>query len=226
MGTILIIGCSKGIGLATTQKLMENGNRVIGISRNDCSAPSLHLKLDILSDELPTIDEPLDGLVYCPGSINLKPLRGLKPEDFTKDYEINVIGMVKALKHFLPALQKAAHPAVVLYSTVAVQLGMPFHASIAAAKGAVEGITRSLAAEWAPKIRVNCIAPSITDTPLAARLLDTDDKRKAAADRHPLKTIGDCSHIAAMTSFLLSPDAAFITGQIMHIDGGMSALKV
>jgi NAD(P)-dependent dehydrogenase (short-subunit alcohol dehydrogenase family) len=164
--------------------------------------------------------------VYCPGSINLKPFRSLKPDDFKKDLEVNVMGAVRVLQQYQSGLQKSAGSGVVLFSTVAVQTGMPYHASVAVAKGAVEGLVRSLAAEWAPVVRVNCIAPSLTDTPLAARLLDSDVKRQSSADRHPLKRVGDSEHIAALACFLLSDEAGFITGQVIKADGGISSIKL
>ena len=226
MKTIVVAGSSKGIGMQCAAQLMAEGHRVIGISRTPSDNVSLHIAADILEDELPPINETIDGIIYCPGTINLRPFRALKANDFRADFDTSIIGAVKILQHLLPALQKSSSPAIVLFSTVAVQTGMPFHASVAAAKGAVEGLTRSLAAEWAPKIRVNCIAPSLTDTPLAARLLDTDAKRQASADRHPLKMVGDSSNIAAMACFLLSSNADFITGQVIKMDGGISSVKI
>ncbi len=225
MKTILIVGSSRGIGLQVAQQLTAARHRVIGLSRTAGEADTVHHNTDILNGELPAIEETIDGIVYCPGSINLRPFRALKADDFRNDFEINTVGAVRTLQQYLPNLQRGNGPAVVLFSTVAVQTGMPYHASVAAAKGAVEGITRSLAAEWAPKIRVNCIAPSLTDTPLAAKLLDSDAKRQASADRHPLKQVGNSAHVAAMACFLLGEEASFITGQIIKIDGGISSVK-
>ena len=176
---------------------------------------------DLPADDLP---DTLHALVYCPGTINLKPFRGLKPEQFRTELDINLIGAVRCLQAVERRFKKAEQAAVVLFSTVAVQRGMPFHASIAAAKGAVEGLTRSLAAEWAPKIRVNAIAPSLTDTPLAEKLLSTEDKRKASADRHPLQRVGSPEEVATLAAYLISADAGFITGQIIGIDGGKSRI--
>jgi NAD(P)-dependent dehydrogenase (short-subunit alcohol dehydrogenase family) len=165
-------------------------------------------------------------MVYCPGSIRLRPFRALKPDDFPADYQINLLGAVRSLQACLPALKKADDGAsVVFFSTVAVKTGMPFHASIASAKGAVEGLTRSLAAELAPNIRVNAVAPSLTDTPLAAPLLGSDEKRRAADDRHPLKRVGQPGDIAAAALYLLGEAGAWVTGQILHVDGGMGALR-
>jgi len=169
--------------------------------------------------------ESLDGLVYCPGSINLKPFHRIKPEAFVDDFNLQVVGAIKAAQAALPLLKKGTNPSIVLFSTVAVQSGFPFHSQVAASKGALEGLTRALAAEFAPTIRVNCIAPSITDTPLAERLLSSDEKREANAQRHPLKEIGNPDDIAHTATFLLSPKAKWITGQILHVDGGMSSIK-
>ena len=171
--------------------------------------------------------ETIDSLIYAPGSINLKPINRLTEDDFRSDFEINVIGAVKIIKKILPNLKKADHASVVLFSTVAAKLGMPFHASVAASKSAVEGLTKTLAAELSSqKIRVNAIAPSLTDTSLAAQLLSTPEKREAAAKRHPLQEIGSPQEMAEMAAFLISDNARWITGQIIGIDGGMGSIKI
>jgi len=172
------------------------------------------------------LPDGLHGVVYCPGTIRLKPIQRLTREDFLEDLQINFLGAVHVIQACLPNLKKSPTGAsILLFSTVAVTTGMPFHASIAGAKGAVEGLTRSLAAELAPRIRVNAIAPSLTDTPLAAGLLSSEEKRQAAAERHPMKRIGSAQDIARLALFLLSDDAGWITGQVFHADGGMSALR-
>ena len=229
----VIVGGSSGIGLSLVHKLSAAGHQVTVISRTSDELAGLsntvHLKKDILEDEIDKDELPavIDGLAYCPGSINLKPFRSLKTSAFLEDFNINVIGAVKVLQAAQRALKKAETPAsIVLFSTVAVGQGMPFHASVAAAKGAVEGLTKSLAAEWAPKIRVNCIAPSLTDTPMAARLLATPEKTEASAQRHPLKRVGTPDDIASLAHFLLSENSGWITGQVLGIDGGLSTLKV
>ena len=226
MAHYIIVGASAGIGKELSLMLLSEGHTVTGISRRNADFLTAQYNLDVLTDALPVIEGPIDGIAYCIGSINLKPFRSLKVEDFKNDIEVNVMGAIKVLQQYAPQLQQSSTASVVLFSTVAVQTGMAFHASVAAAKGAVEGLTRSLAAEWAPKVRVNCIAPSLTDTPLAAKLLDNDTKRQAAADRHPLKKVGNAKHIAAMAKFLLSEEAEFMTGQTVKMDGGMSSVRV
>ncbi len=227
MRKIVIVGGSKGIGFAILQKLVED-NQITNISR---SAPNLnhvnltHHTCDVLVNELPDITE-VDSLVFCPGSINLKPISRLKLEDFRKDYEINVIGAIKAVQKYLPQLKKGSKPSILLFSTVATKLGMPFHASVAAAKSAVEGITKSLGAELAPTIRVNAIAPTITDTELAAKLLRNDKMIENIVQRHPLKKYLSPEEVAGMTDFLISDKAASISGQIFEMDCGIVNFKI
>lgn len=232
MKNFLIIGAGSGIGLALTEKLNAAGYTLYVISTQPEKLGHLDrvhlLDSNFMADSWTGKDLPetLDGLVYCPGTINLKPIRGLKPNDFRQDFEVNVIGAVRLIQAALKALKAGHKPSIVLFSTVAVAQGMPFHASVAAAKGAVEGLGRSLAAELAPTIRVNVIAPSITQTPLAGRLLSTDEKIEASANRHPLKRIGLADDMAAAAAFLLSEDASWITGQVLGVDGGLSTLKL
>ena len=232
MKTFLIAGGTSGIGLETVKLLSKNNDSVIILGREKKITGDLlntvFYAADILrpADELPQITEPLDGIVYCPGTINLKPFRSLKSEDYQNDLEINLLGAVKLINKYLPNLKAAGKASIVLFSTVAVQTGMPYHASIASAKGAVEGLARSLAAEFAPHIRVNCIAPSITSTPLAEKLLNSETKMKSSEERHPLKRIGSAEEIAELTVFLLSDNSGFITGQIIKADGGISAVRI
>lgn len=229
----VVIGGTRGIGSAIVEKLVSQKNNVTVISRNidttETSPLVQYIQKDITKDELLSSELPdiIDGLVYCPGSIVLKPFKSLSDEQFTEDFTINCLGAVKAIKASLNALKKSeSKPSIVLFSTVAVSQGMPFHASIAAAKGAVEGLTKSLAAEFAPTIRVNCIAPSLTDTSLASKILSSPEKIQAAEQRHPLKSIGNAHDLASMATFLLSDEAKWISGQIIHVDGGMSTLRV
>jgi 3-oxoacyl-[acyl-carrier protein] reductase len=228
----VIIGGSSGIGLSLTNHLSAEGNKVIVLSRKQnqlqLNVNIEYHSIDVLNEkvEFPLIDGEINGLVYCPGSINLKPFKSLKEQDYLDDFKINAFGAVKIINYFLPNLKKHDKSSIVLFSTVAVQTGMPYHASIAMAKGAVEGLTRTLAAEFAPNIRVNAIAPSLTDTPMTSRLLSNDEKREASAKRHPLNSIGNPEEIAKAAAYLLSTDSGWITGQVLHIDGGISSLRL
>jgi NAD(P)-dependent dehydrogenase (short-subunit alcohol dehydrogenase family) len=232
MKNILIVGGSSGIGLQLAKQLAALNNNVIAtFNKTEVAAQIVRVSfhhLDVLGGELDFsfLPEVIDGFVYCPGSISLKPFGRIKPEDFQNDYNLNVIGAVKSLQAVLPKLKNSENPAIVFFSTVAVQLGLNFHSQVAASKGAIEGLTKALAAEMSPRIRVNCIAPSLTDTPLSAVLLSSDEKREANAQRHPLKKVGTASDLANIAAFLLSEKSSWITGQIIHVDGGMSTLKV
>jgi NAD(P)-dependent dehydrogenase (short-subunit alcohol dehydrogenase family) len=223
----MIVGGSRGIGKATAQLLVKQGHHVCIVARNmpDWEGAFDFYKCDVLKDDLPIISGAIDGLAYCPGSINLKPFKGLKEKDFQADFDINVLGAVKVLQNYTKNLLASEQASVVLFSTVAVQTGMAFHASVSASKGAVEGLVRSLAAEWSPKIRVNGIAPSITETDLAARLLRNEKQLAAAAGRHPLARIGQASDSADLAVFLLQSTSSWMTGQIIALDGGMSAIR-
>jgi NAD(P)-dependent dehydrogenase (short-subunit alcohol dehydrogenase family) len=231
MGNYLIVGGTSGIGKSITESLILQNNKVITFSRNpspfSTNSEIQHFIWDASNPEIPAIDfDHLDGVVYCPGTINLKPFHRFTDEEILEEFTINSLGAVRILRHALPLLKKAAAPSVVLFSTVAVQTGMPFHANISMAKGAIEGLTRSLAAEWAPLIRVNAIAPSLTQTPLAEKLTSTPEKIEASAKRHPLQKIGTSQNIADAALFLLSDKSAWMTGQIVHIDGGMGSIKL
>jgi len=224
---ILVIGGTKGIGLASVEQLVKQGYTVHCVARNieGQSAAQHYYQADVLKDALPELDIPLSGLVYCPGSINLKPFKQLKVSDFEKDFAINVTSAVRVLQQYERNLKAAEHASVVLFSTVAVQTGMGYHASVAASKGAIEGLGRSLAAEWAPTVRVNTIAPSLVQTDLAARLIRTEKQIEASAQRHPLKRIGQAQDIAACVSYLISEQSSWVSGQVHKIDGGMSSIK-
>jgi len=227
MKTIIVIGGSKGIGNAIVSNLISN-NRVINISRTtplQTHENLIHISVDILKDELPDI-EAADALVYCPGSINLKPISRLSLDDFREDYEINVLGAVKAIQKYLPSLKKSETPSILLFSTVAAKLGMPFHASIAAAKSGVEGLVKSLGAELAPNIRVNAIAPTVTDTELASKLLRNEKMIDAITERHPLKKFLNPQEVAKMALFLISDNAASLSGQIFEMDCGIVSFKI
>ena len=230
MKNILLIGGSYGIGLAIAQEI-QNENNVFVASRTNENLSGLnvtHIPFDASSDILDTSKLPavIDGLVYCPGSINLRPFKGLKPEAFETDLQINFISLVKVIQAVLPNLTAEEQSSIVLFSSVAASMGMPFHTSVAAAKGAIEGFAKALAAEYAPKIRVNVIAPSLTDTPLADKFLNNETKQEKSAERHPLKRFGKPEDSAQMATFLLSDKSSWISGQIFHVDGGMSTLLV
>ncbi len=226
----VIVGASSGIGLEIARQLQAQGENIWAYSRHPLPAEMEEINwsaFDVLQPEaqLENLPEVVDGLVYCPGSINLKPFLRISPNDLRKELEINVVGAFQVMQQVFPRLKKSDAGSVVLFSTVAVQTGMSFHAGIAAAKGAVEGLVRALAAEWAPTVRINAIAPSLTDTPLAAQLLNTEEKRLNSAQRHPLKRIGTVEDMAHAALFLLSVQASFITGQVLPVDGGMGSLK-
>lgn len=226
--TYLLIGGNSGIGLATAEFLKSQGHEILAASRSSDRLTALGIPVQPFDARDPqTLDLPeaLDGLIYFPGTITLKPFHRLTPADFLADFQVNCLGAVHAIQQALPALKKPSAASIVLFSTIAVAQGMAFHASIAAAKAAVEGLTKSLAAEFAPKIRVNAIAPSLTDTPLALPLLGNDAKREAAAKRHPLQTVGDPAHTARLAAFLLSEESSFLTGQILRPDGGLSSIR-
>ena len=230
MKNILLIGGSYGIGLAIIKEL-ENKNNVFVASRTSEAIDNLnvtHIPFDVTTDILDVSKLPavIDGLVYCPGSINLRPFKGLKIETFESDMQINFFNMVKVVQQLLPPLTASNQASIVLFSSVAASMGMPFHTSVAAAKGAIEGFAKALAAEYAPKIRVNVIAPSLTNTPLADKFLNNETKQEKSAERHPLKRFGQPEDLAQMANFLLSENASWISGQILHVDGGMSTLLV
>lgn len=227
MKNIVIIGGSKGIGNAILLQQLEH-NLVYNISRNapEISHSNLkHYSLDVLQDELPEI-ESIDSLIYCPGSINLKPIGNLSINDFRNDFEINVIGAVKTIQHYLPALKKGNNPSIILFSTVAAKLGMPYHASIATAKAAVEGLVKSLGAELASIVRINAIAPTITDTSLAANILRNDRMKENMIERHPMKGYLKPTEVAEMADFLISEKAKSISGQIFEMDYGIVTFKI
>ncbi|MFB3387044.1 SDR family NAD(P)-dependent oxidoreductase [Flavobacterium sp. LAR06] len=227
MNKIVIIGGSKGIGSAILLQQLEN-NFVYNISRSapDISHPNLiHFSADVLCDVLPEIDD-IDTLIYCPGSINLKPVLSLSIDDFRQDFEINVIGAVKVIQHYLPVLKRGKNPSIVLFSTVAAKLGMPFHSSIAAAKSAVEGLVKSLGAELAPVVRINAIAPTITETSLSASILRNDRMKENMVERHPMKNYLKAQEVAQMADYLISDKAGSISGQIFQMDYGLVTFKL
>lgn len=178
------------------------------------------------SQPLPAVDFEVHGAAYFPGSIHIKPFRNLSLQDFRNEYAINLLGAVRFLKQLEMPLHKSGDASVVLFSSVAARTGMPFHASTGSAKAAVEGLALNLAAEWAPSVRVNVIAPSLSDTPLAEKLLNSDAKRAAAEARHPLRKIGSPYELAKAAEALLKGEWSWCSGQVFALDGGLSSLKI
>ncbi len=226
----LVLGGSTGIGLAVVKQLKGKGHNVIATynSTTQLKGESNYHYLNILDEEidLSFVPDQLDGIVYCPGSINLTSFKRITPENLIQDFQLSVIGAFKLIQKLLPKLKKSEQASIVLFSSVAAQTGFNFHTQVSTIKGAIEGFTKALAAELAPKVRVNAIAPSITNTPLAGKLLNSEAKIEANANRHPLKSIGESEDIANAVTFLLTEESKWITGQILTVDGGISSLKI
>ncbi len=228
MSTYLFAGASSLMAIKTAELLQQQGSKVIAISTKEKNYNyDEFYKIDRYeSENFPTINNVIDGIVYFPGTINLKPFQRLTNQDFLSDYHVNTLGAVNFVQHYLNQLKKSNQASIVFISTVAVQTGMPFHTSVAMSKGAVEGLTRALAAELAPKIRVNAVAPSLTQTPLADRFISTPEKMEASAKRNPLNKVGKPEELAEVIAFLLGEKSSWITGQIISVDGGMGTLKI
>lgn len=232
MKNVIIVGASSGIGASLKEILQDKNEYTIYATSRDISKFTFHQNVNVLTFDSQNgfsdgqLPEIIDALIYCPGTINLKPFNRLSENDFKNDFDVNVLGLVKAVQACLPGLKKSESASIIAFSTVAVQLGMSFHASVAASKAAVEGLIKSLAAEFAPKIRANVIAPSLTNTSLAEKLLNTPEKLEAGNKRHPLQRIGNPNEIAQLVAFLISENSSWITGQIIKIDGGMSSIKI
>lgn len=226
MKNFLIIGGTKGIGKAIVEEVVEH-NKITCLSRNKTDFVHKnysHVKFDALSDDLPDLDS-IDCLIYCPGSINLKPISTLSLDDFRNDFELNVIGAVRAIKKYLPLLKKSETASILLFSTVATKLGMPYHASVSVAKSGIDGLVKTLGSELAPKVRINAIAPTITNTDLASKILRNEKVVENMVERHPLKMILSPKEVAKMASFLVSEDASSISGQIFNMDAGIVSFK-
>ena len=227
MKKILVIGGSRGIGQQIINELIKD-NLIINFSRNN---PELnhdnltHHTIDILTSDLPDIEDVFT-VIYCPGSINLKPIGRLSLEEFREDFEINVIGAIKVIQKYVSSLKKSSNASILLFSTVATKLGMPYHSSVAVSKSAVDGLVKTLGAELAPRIRVNAIAPTITNTDLASKLLRNEKAVESMIERHPLKKILDPQDVAKMAKFLISKDASAISGQTFNLDAGIVSFKI
>ncbi len=239
MSSIIIFGGAGGIGSAIARRLAARGDRLHLVGRDPARLAAIAREVDAPSS-LADVTDPaaiaaavaaaaqdggLAGLVYAVGTINLKPIGALTEADFERDWRVNALGAALALKAAAPSLKQVEGSSVVLFSTVAVRQGFAAHASVSMAKGAVEGLTLALAAELAPKVRVNCIAPSLTRTPLAEALTRNEALAKAVAETHALRRLGEADDIAGLAAFLLGPDAAWITGQVIGVDGGRSTLR-
>ncbi len=228
MSRTLVIGGSRGIGNNIIKEQLSLGKECVSISRNSSGIHDNLLQefnVDVINGELPDIDN-ISSLVYCPGSIILKPFNQITEDDYKSDFEINVLGAVKCIKKYINILKSYDNASMVLFSTVAVNQGMPFHSSVSIAKAGVEGLSKTLAAEFAPKVRVNCIAPTLTKTDLASRILRNERIEENIANKHPLKRICEAEDISSMATFLISDKAKNMTGQILRVDAGMSTLKI
>jgi NAD(P)-dependent dehydrogenase (short-subunit alcohol dehydrogenase family) len=230
MRNYIIIGGSSGIGKEIVNLLENEGANVIATYNKNQIEDRLKVKyisLDVKADQLDldNIPEEIHGLAYCPGSINLKPFHRFTEKDFMEDFQFQVLGATKIIRQILPRLKKSENASILLFSTIAVQTGFGFHSQVAMSKGAIEGLTRSLAAELSPFIRVNALAPSLTNTNLASRFINTPEKLNLISEKNPLKKIGTARDIAQAAVYLLTPKSSWVTGQIIHIDGGDSTIK-
>jgi 3-oxoacyl-[acyl-carrier protein] reductase len=226
--TYIIAGASSAMAIETCKLLQSKQHKVIGIS----TKPNLSIYDEFYqvtsydTDSFPKIDAAINGLVYFPGTINLKPFNRFKKEDFIADYTINTIGAAMFAQNYLPNLKASSTiGSIVFLSSVAASVGLPYHSSISMAKGAIEGLTKALAAELTPTIRVNCVAPALVETPLSERLINTPEKKEAIAKKNPMQTIGTVGDIASAIAFLLGDESKWITGQCLAVDGGMNNLK-
>ena len=218
---ILLVGASSDIA----QNLYNNHKNNYNFIR--LSSDPEHSDVDNFNLQDPTtyVDEDnIDGIVYFPGTIVLKPFKQLSLETFENDYNINVLGLIKILKYYEAKLSE--NSSLVFISTVAAKVGMPFHASISMCKSSLEALARSLAAEWSPRVRVNCVAPSLVETKLAKRFFRNDKQKEMMSDRHPLKKTGVSDDISSAVEYLISKKSKWVTGQVFGVDGGMSTIKI
>lgn len=226
----LLVGGNSGMGAAIVDRLLARDDEIWCLSRHiEQFSGAVHKRQwNVLEQDFPVdfLPEKLDGLIYCPGSIRLKPFTQIRLEEFQEDLALNTFGAIKALQACYSPLSKSEHASVLLFSTVAVQTGLKFHASVATAKGALEGLVRSLAAEWAPRIRVNAVAPALIETPLSQPLIRDDKRRQGIEQMNPMKRIGQPDSIASLSEWLLTMPTPFVTGQVFAVDGGMSSVRV
>ena len=226
--TYLFAGASSAIALACAKNLQEKGHKVIGLSTKESNLnyDEFYTISSYQSINFPAIETVLDGLVYFPGTINLKPFNRISEADILHDFQINNLGAVAFVQTYLKNIKMSSNASIVLMSSVAASVGLPFHASIAMAKGGIEALCRALAAEFAPSIRVNCVAPSLTNTPLGEKLLNTPEKMELMKKRNPMQKVGSPEEVGNVISFLLSEESAWINGQTLAVDGGMGSLKI
>lgn len=236
--TAVVFGGTGGVGSATAALLKAQGYDLHLVGRDEARLTEVAAPLDATvtagDAREPGLfaavaaalgDRPVDALVYAVGSINLKPVTRLTDADFLADYTLNALGAVRAVQALLPALKRSEQASIVLFSTVAVAQGFSAHASVSMAKGAVEGLTRALGAELAPKIRVNCIAPSLTRTRMASALTGNETMAKAIADLHAVPRLGEPGDVASLAAFLAGPASSWMSGQVIAVDGGRSRLR-
>ena len=234
---VLIFGATGGIGEALAQRLANQGTPLFLSARSEDKLAALARKLGAAHEAVDVVTgsveqlvaraagaEGLSGLAYCVGSIVIKPLQQSTPEDFIDAFRLNTLGAVTAIKAAHKALATASG-SIVLFSTVAVAQGFTSHSVISAAKGGIEGLTRALAAEFAPKVRVNAVAPSLVKTPLATPITSNTSLAKGIAQLHALPRLGEPEDIAAMAAFLLGTESSWITGQVIPVDGGRSRVR-
>ncbi len=229
MKNYLVIGGSSGVGKSIVDILQSKNHAVVSSfcsNSMESTETVKYFQFDAMGDDLDLdlLPDELDGLVYCPGAIHLKPFHQIKDEEYLKDFQLQSLGAVRVIRQVLPKLKKSKKASIVLFSTIAVQKGFSFHALVSMSKGAIEGLTKALAAEFAPNIRVNALAPALTDTPLANQLLNSPKKRDFHSEKNPLKKIGTPEDIAEAAVYLLSDKSSWVTGQILHIDGGSSVI--
>lgn len=224
--TYILAGSNSAIAKATASTLSAQGHKVIEISRANPENEYQYQVERYEQGQFPSFEEKINGLVYFPGTINLKSFGQLTMNDFQNDFSIHVLGAIAFVKSYLNLLEKDGKSSIVFISSVAGSVGMPFHSSVAVAKSALEGLTKSLASELAPGVRVNAIAPSLVNTPLGERFINTPEKLSAIEKRNPLRKVGEPNDIANMINFLLSEQANWITGQIIGVDGGMNNIKL